>query len=210
MTIRKKAFSVMVEVFERHGTTTLDTPVFELREALIGKYGEISKLVYDIADKGGELCSWRSDLTVPFSRFADMDGKTLVPLIMIYAGYHELISHWLRTHCVVEPFVIATNRQLSTMHPIYKLLHPHLRYTLQINALGREILISSYGVIESTFFTKKYSMELSSVAYDKLWQFDLQGLPNDLLHRGMAVEDPSAQHGLKLAIEVYLPNILLV
>ncbi|RHN51394.1 putative linoleate 13S-lipoxygenase [Medicago truncatula] len=96
------------------------------------------------------------------------------------------------------------------MHPIYKLLHPHLRYTLQINALGREILISSYGVIESTFFTKKYSMELSSVAYDKLWQFDLQGLPNDLLHRGMAVEDPSAQHGLKLAIEVYLPNILLV
>ncbi|XP_024626302.1 probable lipoxygenase 8, chloroplastic isoform X2 [Medicago truncatula] len=142
--------------------------------------------------------------------FADMDGKTLVPLIMIYAGYHELISHWLRTHCVVEPFVIATNRQLSTMHPIYKLLHPHLRYTLQINALGREILISSYGVIESTFFTKKYSMELSSVAYDKLWQFDLQGLPNDLLHRGMAVEDPSAQHGLKLAIEVYLPNILLV
>jgi lipoxygenase len=89
----------------------------------------------------------------------------------------------LRTHCVVEPFVIATNRQLSTMHPIYKLLHPHLRYTLEINSLGRQILISAYGVIEDTFFTKKYSMELSSVAYDKLWQFDLQGLPNDLIHR---------------------------
>ncbi|KAI5406934.1 hypothetical protein KIW84_053260, partial [Lathyrus oleraceus] len=118
-------------------------------------------------------------------------------------GYHELISHWLRTHCVVEPFVIATNRQLSTMHPIYKLLHPHLRYTLEINALGREILISAYGVIEDSFFTQKYSMELSAVAYDKLWQFDLQGLPNDLIYRGLAVEDPNAQHGVKLAIEDY-------
>ncbi|XP_039690924.1 histidine--tRNA ligase, cytoplasmic isoform X2 [Medicago truncatula] len=71
MTFRKKAFSVMDgEILK----LVYDTPVFELREALIGKYGEISKLVYDIADKGGELCSWRSDLTVPFSRFADMDG----------------------------------------------------------------------------------------------------------------------------------------
>ncbi|XP_057431129.1 linoleate 13S-lipoxygenase 2-1, chloroplastic-like [Lotus japonicus] len=119
------------------------------------------------------------------------------------SGYHELISHWLRTHCVIEPFVIATNRQLSAMHPIYKLLNPHMRYTMEINALGREVLINANGVIETTFFTRKYSMELSSVAYDQLWQFDLQSLPNDLIHRGMAVEDPNAPHGLKLTIEDY-------
>ncbi|XP_004501998.1 linoleate 13S-lipoxygenase 2-1, chloroplastic-like [Cicer arietinum] len=118
-------------------------------------------------------------------------------------GYHELISHWLRTHCVVEPIVIATHRQLSTMHPIYKLLHPHLRYTLEINSLGRELLINANGIIELSFFTKKYSMELTSVAYDKLWQFDLQALPNDLIHRGIAVEDSNAPHGLKMAIEDY-------
>jgi len=51
MTIRKKAFSVIQEVFERHGATVLDTPVFELRETLIGKYGEDSKLIYDLADQ---------------------------------------------------------------------------------------------------------------------------------------------------------------
>ncbi|MBA0633777.1 hypothetical protein Godav_025664 [Gossypium davidsonii] len=28
-------------------------------------------------------------------------------------GYHQLVSHWLRTHCVTEPYIIATNRQLS-------------------------------------------------------------------------------------------------
>lgn len=41
-----------------------DTPVFELRETLKGKYGEDSKLIYDLADQGGELLSLRYDLTV--------------------------------------------------------------------------------------------------------------------------------------------------
>ncbi|KAK1582041.1 hypothetical protein Q3G72_011295 [Acer saccharum] len=30
------------------------------------------------------------------------------------SGYHQLISHWLNTHAVIEPFMIATNRQLSS------------------------------------------------------------------------------------------------
>jgi histidyl-tRNA synthetase len=51
MTIRKSAFSIIEEVFERHGATALDTPVFELRETLMGKYGEDSKLIYDLADQ---------------------------------------------------------------------------------------------------------------------------------------------------------------
>ncbi|XP_071725184.1 linoleate 13S-lipoxygenase 2-1, chloroplastic-like [Rutidosis leptorrhynchoides] len=119
------------------------------------------------------------------------------------SGHHQLVSHWLRTHCATEPYIIATNRQLSEMHPIYKLLHPHFRYTMEINALARGYLINGDGIIESTFSPGKYSMELSAVAYDKQWQFDLQGLPNDLISRGLAVEDPTAPHGLKLAIEDY-------
>ncbi|KAA8545123.1 hypothetical protein F0562_019988 [Nyssa sinensis] len=50
-------------------------------------------------------------------------------------GYHELISHWLNTHAVIEPFVIATNRQLSVD------------------------LLSKY------FFPAKFSMEFSSMVY---------------------------------------------
>ena len=34
-------------------------PVFELKEILTGKYGEDSKLIYDLQDQGGELCSLR-------------------------------------------------------------------------------------------------------------------------------------------------------
>ncbi|XP_020541448.1 lipoxygenase 2, chloroplastic isoform X2 [Jatropha curcas] len=119
------------------------------------------------------------------------------------SGYHQLVSHWLRTHCVTEPYIIATNRQLSVMHPIYRLLHPHFRHTMEINALARESLISVGGIIESSFSPGKYSMEFSSVAYDKFWRFDHQALPNDLINRGMAVEDEKAPHGLKLTIEDY-------
>ncbi|KAG4958874.1 hypothetical protein JHK87_035507 [Glycine soja] len=119
------------------------------------------------------------------------------------SGYHELVNHWLRTHCALEPFIIATNRQLSTMHPVYKLLHPHMRYTMEINSLAREVLICANGIIEISFSTNKYSMEISSVAYDQLWRFDLQALPNDLIHRGMALEDPNAPQGLMLTIEDY-------
>ena len=35
----------------------------------MGKYGEDSKLIYDLNDQGGELLSLRYDLTVPFARF---------------------------------------------------------------------------------------------------------------------------------------------
>ncbi|KAL9266141.1 Linoleate 13S-lipoxygenase 2-1, chloroplastic-like protein [Drosera capensis] len=119
------------------------------------------------------------------------------------SAHHQLISHWLRTHCCTEPYIIAANRQLSAAHPIYRLLYPHFRYTMEINALAREALINADGIIESSFSAGKYCMELSSVIYDQSWRFDFQGLPADLVSRGLAVEDSSAPHGLKLTIEDY-------
>lgn len=73
MVLREKIFTTITNVFKRHGGVTIDTPVFELKEILAGKYGEDSKLIYDLADQGGELCSLRYDLTVPFARFLAMD-----------------------------------------------------------------------------------------------------------------------------------------
>lgn len=73
MVVRDKIFSTITEVFKRHGAVTIDTPVFELKEILAGKYGEDSKLIYDLADQGGEICSLRYDLTVPFARWLAMN-----------------------------------------------------------------------------------------------------------------------------------------
>lgn len=41
---------------------------------MTGKYGEDSKLIYDLKDQGGEILSLRYDLTVPFARYLAM-GK---------------------------------------------------------------------------------------------------------------------------------------
>lgn len=71
--LRDRIFSTIADIFKRHGGTALDTPVFELRDILAGKYGEDSKLIYDLQDQGGELCSLRYDLTVPFARWLAMN-----------------------------------------------------------------------------------------------------------------------------------------
>jgi len=72
MAIREKVFNKIVSIFKLHGAETIDTPVFELKEVLTGKYGEDSKLIYDLADQGGEILALRYDLTVPFARYCAM------------------------------------------------------------------------------------------------------------------------------------------
>ncbi|CAD6583373.1 MAG: Cytoplasmic and mitochondrial histidine tRNA synthetase [Tremellales sp. Tagirdzhanova-0007] len=74
--LRNKIFRTLESIFVKYGGSTIDTPVFELKEILAGKYGEDSKLIYDLQDQGGELCSLRYDLTVPFARFLAMNAIT--------------------------------------------------------------------------------------------------------------------------------------
>ncbi|EEF45385.1 lipoxygenase, putative [Ricinus communis] len=150
------------------------------------RHGAVSK-VFTPAEDGVEGSVWQ--LAKAYAAVND-------------SGYHQLISHWLNTHAAIEPFIIATNRQLSVLHPIYKLLHPHFRDTMNINALARQILINAGGILEITVFPAKYAMELSSVVY-KSWVFTEHALPADLLKRGVAVPDSSQRHGLRLLIEDY-------
>ena len=73
MAIREGVFDVIKCCFKRHGAVSISTPVFELKETLLGKYGEDEKLIYDLADQGGEQLSLRYDLTVPFARYVAMN-----------------------------------------------------------------------------------------------------------------------------------------
>uniref|UniRef100_A0A914XL36 histidine--tRNA ligase n=1 Tax=Plectus sambesii TaxID=2011161 RepID=A0A914XL36_9BILA len=74
MAIRESVIKTVIDCFKRHGAETIETPVFELKDVLLGKYGEEGgKLVFDLADQGGELLSMRYDLTVPFARYLAMN-----------------------------------------------------------------------------------------------------------------------------------------
>ena len=89
MAIREKAFNIIRGIFKKHGASEIDTPVFELKETLTGKYGEDSKLIYDLEDQGGELLALRYDLTVPFARYCAERGLASIKRFHIAKVYRR-------------------------------------------------------------------------------------------------------------------------
>lgn len=98
---------------------------------------------------------------------------------------HQLNVHLLRTHLLAEVFTVSLLRNVPMVHPLYKLLVAHTRYTLQINLLARQKLISEDG-----YFTKFSAAggegmitilqrSLSSITYTSLC------IPDDIKERGV-------------------------
>src|SRR5215510_10039872 len=67
---RDYVFGIVRDVFHLYGFEPLQTPVLELTETLMGKYGEdAEKLIFNAQHPGGkEELSLRYDLTVPLAR----------------------------------------------------------------------------------------------------------------------------------------------
>jgi histidyl-tRNA synthetase len=76
-----KTKEIIEEVFRENGGENLETPVFEIKEIIMGKYGEEAetKLVYniqkpDIASEDSEQLVLKYDQTLPFIRFIKENG----------------------------------------------------------------------------------------------------------------------------------------
>ncbi|TRY73984.1 hypothetical protein TCAL_10585 [Tigriopus californicus] len=89
MAIRESVLNKVIKVFKKHGGVTIDTPVFELKDVLTGKYGEDSKLIYDLKDQGGEILSLRYDLTVPFARYVAMNKTSTIKRYQVAKVYRR-------------------------------------------------------------------------------------------------------------------------
>ncbi|KAI0800493.1 histidyl-tRNA synthetase [Fomes fomentarius] len=74
MFCREHVERIVKDCFTTFGGSQLDTPVFERKEILAGKYGEDQKLIFDLQDQGGEQLALRYDHTVPLARYLAMSG----------------------------------------------------------------------------------------------------------------------------------------
>ncbi|XP_072269462.1 hydroperoxide isomerase ALOXE3-like [Pyxicephalus adspersus] len=98
---------------------------------------------------------------------------------------HEVDSHLLRTHFIAEVFYIATIRQLPMGHPVYKLIFPHLRYTLEINVLARKQLTGPKGLFDQAVVTGNGGVPILLKKAMKGVTYSSLCLPDNIASRGM-------------------------
>ncbi|XP_041094244.1 polyunsaturated fatty acid 5-lipoxygenase-like isoform X3 [Polyodon spathula] len=97
----------------------------------------------------------------------------------------QILTHLLRTHLVMEVFCVATLRQLPAVHPVYKLLIPHLRYTLEINTRARSQLISNNGIFKRVSSTGGSALLLLSQREFKILSYESLQPRLDFQRRGV-------------------------
>lgn len=122
--------------------------------------------------------------------FLPTDSKADWKLAKIFVrnaefGVHEVDFHLLRTHLLAEVFTVATLRNLPSPHPLYKLLFPHIRYTLQINVMARSQLISEDGAITKYAGVGGESLVRLMKRATAALTYSALCLPNNISERGL-------------------------
>ncbi|XWK89585.1 MAG: lipoxygenase family protein [Phormidium sp.] len=103
-------------------------------------------------------------------------------------NHHEMSSHLCRTHLVMEPFAVATARQLASNHPLGLLLRPHFQFMLANNDLARKRLINRGGFVDDLLGgTLQESLQIVKNSYEE-WSLDGSAFPTEIKNRGM--DDP--------------------
>lgn len=103
--------------------------------------------------------------------------------------FHEAVSHLARTHLLIEPFVMATHRQLISNHPVSLLLRPHLQGTLAINNAAQRRLVAPQGGVDRLLGATIDNDRVLAVKGLQSIGFNEAMLPNQLKVRG--VDNPS-------------------
>jgi arachidonate 15-lipoxygenase len=111
-----------------------------------------------------------------------MIAKTVVKVAD--GNHHEAVTHLGRTHLFVEPFVIATRRQLAPNHPLYILLVPHFEGTLSINNMAKGYLVGDRGPVDELLGGTIDSTRRLTVRGVQEYPFDRVMLPDTFRARG--------------------------
>ncbi|KAI3364280.1 hypothetical protein L3Q82_011085 [Scortum barcoo] len=97
---------------------------------------------------------------------------------------HQSVYHFLGTHCLAEVYTVATLRSLPVIHPLYKLLIPHVHYTLHINTKARKSIFGPEGILNKSSLGLDGMTELMRRSFSEMTYSSLC-LPDNITARGL-------------------------
>lgn len=97
---------------------------------------------------------------------------------------HQAVHHLMNTHFLAEVFTVATLRCFPVIHPLYKMLFPHCRYTLFINTAGRKSLFAPDGALSKSSLGYNGLVELMRRTLSEMTYSSLC-LPENITARGL-------------------------
>ncbi|XP_063413949.1 polyunsaturated fatty acid lipoxygenase ALOX12-like [Mytilus trossulus] len=109
------------------------------------------------------------------------------------------VVHLGLTHLLMEGVVICVQRNLSSRHPIYKLLVPHFYYNLAINEMARDLLFVPGGYLNTTI--NIHSAGVLQLIKQRLgdWNMNIDGtFPVDLQERGLINQDANGRNQVNI------------
>ncbi len=98
---------------------------------------------------------------------------------------HQAVHHFAHTHLVLEPFAVATLRQLSVRHPLGSLLRVHIEGTLYINSSAISNLIAPGGGVNAVMAGRIDAVHDVIGSTVRAYHFDDAMLLRDLVSRGV-------------------------
>ena len=189
--------NTLEEIFISYGGVGLDTPVFEIRDNLLGKYGEEAenKLVFNLEDcktEKGEKYTLRYDLTVPKMRFIaakNILSKRIYSIGKVYRRDNPSIGRYREFYQADFDIVGESSDSLVNEFMLLKMATEFLRqygcedFTIFINDTRylNYLLVESLGIDRSLF-----KSVCSSV--DKLDKCEYKEIVPELLSKGLTEE----------------------
>jgi histidyl-tRNA synthetase len=206
---REYVFGIVREVFHLYGFEPLQTPVLELRETLMGKYGEeAEKLIFNAQHPGGkEELALRYDLTVPLARVvAQYQNEITSPfrryqLSPVWRGerpqkgrYRELYQcdadivgvAGMTADAEIVGLVVAVLQRLGFQ-----------RFSVKINNRKLLTAIGQYAGVEGDQLGELYR------SIDKIDKIGAEGVREELIRRGLP---PDVVTRMMELIRVELPE----
>jgi arachidonate 15-lipoxygenase len=156
-------------------------------------------------------CSQTPGSSNPIFTPADGNAWLLAKTIVDIAdgNYHEAGTHLGRTHLIMEPFVLASARNLAWRHPIVQLLAPHFEGTLAINDMAWKHLISDTGAVDRLMGGSIATSRGLAVKTVQNMKIDQSMLPISFEQRGVADPQRLANYAYRDDSKLYWEAITL-